>query len=265
MGTNIGSENITSPTCADDLALLEKNTTNLQSLASKVYNHSSKDRFKINSQESEIVSINMKKEQDKEPQIKLGDIKIQNVEQSKHLGIERNRKNTPDTEARIKTGRQTVYALMGAGMHGCNGISSIISFSMWTTFVTPRILHGIEMLDIRQKDLHSLETFQRKCLKQIQGLPVNTASAAVYFLLGAFPIEGLIDQRFLSTFGNILQNKTSLEFRLAKRQLLHKNQDSNSWFIKIVEILQKYNIENPFDLLETPPKKSTGKETTKRK
>ena len=265
MGTNIGSENITSPTCADDLALLEKNTTNLQSLASNVYNHSCKDRFKINAQKSEIVSINMKKEQDKEPQIKLGDNNIQNVEQSKHLGIERNRKNTPDTEARIKTGRQTVYALMGAGMHGCNGISPIISFSMWTTFVTPRILHGIEMLDIRQKDLHSLETFQRKCLKQIQGLPVNTASAAVYFLLGAFPIEGLIDQRFLSTFGNILQNQTSLEFRLAKRQLLHKNQDSNSWFIKIAEILQKYNLENPFDLLENPPKKEHWKRNYKKK
>ena len=154
---------------------------------------------------------------------------------------------------------------MGAGMHGCNGISPIISFSMWTTFVTPRILHGIEMLDIRQKDLQSLETFQRKCLKQIQGLPVNTASAAVYFLLGAFPIEGLIHQRFLSTFGNILQKKTSLEFRLAKRQLLHKNQDSNSWFIKIAEILQKYNLETRSTCLKTRQKKSTGKETTKRK
>ena len=130
-------------------------------------------------------------------------------------------------------------------------------------FRYPRILHGIEMLDIRQKDLHSLETFQRKCLKQIQGLPVNTASAAVYFLLGAFPIEGLIDQRFFSTFGNILQNKTSLEFRLAKRQLLHKNQDSNSWFIKIAEILQKYNLENPFDLLENPPKRALEKKLQK--
>ena len=97
MGTNIGSENITSPTCADDLALLENNKTNLQSLASNVYNHSCKDRFKINAQKSEIVAINMKKDQEKEPKIMLGDNNIQNVEQSKHLGIERNRQNTPDT------------------------------------------------------------------------------------------------------------------------------------------------------------------------
>ena len=265
MGTNIGSENIKSPTCADDLALLEQNKTNLQSLASNVYNHSCKDRFKINAQKSEIVAINMKTGEDKEPQILLGDNNIQTVTQSKHLGIERNTRNIPDTEARIKTGRQTVYALMGAGMHGCNGISPIITFSMWTTFVTPRILHGIEMLDIRQKDLQLLERFQRKCLKQLQGLPTSTASAAVYYLLGAFPVEGLIDQRFLSTFGNILQNNTSLEFKLAKRQLLHKDENSNSWFIKILEILSKYDLPNPLELLEHPPKKEHWKRTYKKK
>ena len=66
------------------------------------------------------------------------------------------------------------------------------------------------MLDIRQKDLQLLERSKRKCLKQIQDLPVNTASTAVYFLLGVYSVEGLIDQRFLSTFGNIRQNLSNL-------------------------------------------------------
>ena len=48
LGINIGTENITSPTCADDLALLEQQPARLQSLATAVYNHSCKDRFKIN-------------------------------------------------------------------------------------------------------------------------------------------------------------------------------------------------------------------------
>ena len=201
----------------------------------------------------------MKTGEDKEPQILLGDNNIQTVTQSKHIGIERNTRNIPDTKARTKTGRQTVYVLMGAGMYGCNGISPIITSSMWTTFVIPRVLHGIEMLDIRRKDLQSLERFQRKCLKQLQGLPTSTASAAVYYLLGAFPVEWFIDQRFLSTFGNILQNNTSLELNLAKRQLLHKNENPNSWFIKILEILTNYNLPNPLELLEHPPKKEHWK------
>ena len=69
LGVNIGTENITSPTCADDLALLEQQPARLQSLATAVYNHSCKDRFKINGQKSEIVPINIKaSQQQKDPQ-----------------------------------------------------------------------------------------------------------------------------------------------------------------------------------------------------
>ena len=260
LGINIGTENITSPTCADDLALLEQQPARLQSLATAVYNHSCKDRFKINGQKSEIVPINIKaSQQQKDPKILLGNAELQCTTQTKHLGIERNTNNTPDVSARIKLGRQTTYALMGAGMHGCNGLSPVISYSMWTTFVIPRILHGLEMLDVRKKDLQALETFQRKTLKHLQGLPQNTATAAVYHLLGAIPVEGLLDQRFLSTFGNILQNENSTEFRLAKRQLLHKDETSYSWFIKMEGILEKYNLPHPLELLENPPKKEAWK------
>ena len=211
-------------------------------------------------QKSEIVPINIKaSQQQKDPKISLGNAELQCTTQTKHLGIERNSNNTPDVSARIKLGRQTTYALMGAGMHGCNGLSPVISYSMWTTFVIPRILHGLEMLDVRKKDLQALETFQRKTLKHLQGLPQNTATAAVYHLLGAIPVEGLLDQRLLSTFGNILLNENSTEFRLAKRQLLHKDETSYSWFIKMEEILEKYNLPHPLELLENPPKKEAWK------
>ena len=264
LGVNIGTENITSPTCADDLALLEQQPARLQSLATAVYNHSCKDRFKINGQKSEIVPINIKaSQQQNDPKILLGNAVIQCTTQTKHLGIERNTNNTPDINARIKLGRQTTYALMGAGMHGCNGLSPVITYSMWTTFVIPRILHGLEMLDVRKKDLQALESFQRKTLKQLQGLPQNTATTAVYQLLGAIPVEGLLDQRFLCTFGNILQNENSTEFRLAKRQLLHKDENSHSWFTKLKEILEKYQLPHPLELLEKPPKKETWKNTYK--
>ncbi|KAK3098341.1 hypothetical protein FSP39_018607 [Pinctada imbricata] len=193
----------------------------------------------------------------------MGEGQIKQVTETKHLGIERNESNTPNTQERIKTTRKTLYSLLGAGLHGCNGISPIISFNMWTTYVTPRMLHGIEMLHIRKKDANDLEMYQRKTLKQIQGLPQNCATAAAYLLLGAIPVEGLIDMRHLSTFGNILQNPESLEFRLAKRQLLCKEQDSNSWFITMAEIMEKYNLAHPLDYLEKPPKKEKWKKEYK--
>ena len=131
------------------------------------------------------------------------------------MGIERNTNNKPDINARIKLGRQTTYALMEAGMHGCNGLSPVITYRIWTTFVIPGILHGLAMLDVRKKSTGS-RIIPEKTLKQMQGLPQNTATTAVYQLLGAIPVEGLLEQRFLSTFGNILQNENSTEFHLAK-------------------------------------------------
>ena len=207
-----------------------------------------------------IVPINIKaSQQQKDPKILLGNAKIQCTTQTKHLGIERNTNNTPDINARIKLGRQTNYALMGAGMHGCNGLSLVITYSMWTTFVIPTILHGLEMLDVRKKDLQALESFQRKTLKQLQGLPQNTATTAVYQLLGAIPVEGLLDQRFLSTFGNILQNENSTEFRFAKRQLLRKDENSHSWFTKLRRNSGKISTSAPFRTSGKAIKKKPGK------
>ena len=141
-------------------------------------------------------------------------------------------------------------------MHGTNGLSPIITFSMWTTYVIPRMLHGIEMLTIRKGDINSLEIFQRKTLKQLQGLPKNASTAAVYLLVGAIPVEGLIHLRFLSTFGNIIQNTDTLEYRVAKRQLICKNGNTHSWFSTLTQIHEKYELPSPNTILETPPKKN---------
>ena len=126
---------------------------------------------------------------------------------AKHLGIERNPNNTPDVYSRIQTARKTVYALLGSGLHGKNGISPIISFHMWSTLVIPRLLHGIELLNIRKTDIDTLERYQRKFLKQIQTLPERTASVAVLTLLGAKTIEAQIDTRIITTFLKIAKEK----------------------------------------------------------
>ncbi|KAK3108897.1 hypothetical protein FSP39_018158 [Pinctada imbricata] len=189
IGTYIGNENVTSPTCADDLALLHRETTNLQALTTIVHNKTCKDRFTINPSKSELVCIKNSKRTTAtigDVNITMGEGQIKQVTETKHLGIERNESNTPNTQERIKTARKTVYSLLGAGLHGCNGISPIISFNMWTTYVTPRMLHGIEMLHIRKKDANDLEMYQRKTLKQFQGLPQNCATADCISATGSY-------------------------------------------------------------------------------
>ena len=44
----------------------------------------------------------------------------------KHLGIERQKNNRPDIEKRISIARDIMYSLIGAGLHGFDGINPLI-------------------------------------------------------------------------------------------------------------------------------------------
>ena len=46
-----------------------------------------------------------------------------------------------------------MYSLMGAGLHGINGINPLIAWKLWRTFVVPRMLYGIETLEITTTDM----------------------------------------------------------------------------------------------------------------
>ncbi|XP_062585188.1 uncharacterized protein LOC134246859 [Saccostrea cucullata] len=249
-GVKIGTLDITAPTCADDIALLTKNQRDAQILTNLVNTASNKDRFTINSAKCEILTFKThQKKYQQEIEVKLGNETINHVSSLKHLGIERNSTNTPDVSQRIETARRTLYALLGSGMHGKNGLSPVITLNMWTTFVIPRLLHGIELLNIRKIDLEKLEKYQRKVLKQLQSLPDRTASIATLSLIGAKTIEAHIDARIITTFLNIAKDPATIEHQMAVRQLLTKSDNSACWFIRAKSTLEKYDLPDPLYLL----------------
>ena len=73
---------------------------------------------------------------------------------------------------------------MGAGCHGKTGVSQSVKAHLWSTFVVPRFIYGLETLPLTKKDETTLETFQTAILRQIQHLPERTSSTAVKALLG---------------------------------------------------------------------------------
>ena len=99
-----------------------------------------------------------------------------------------------------------------------------------------------------------LEKFNKEFLKMILSLPVTTADPAVYIISGTLPIEGIVHKRVLTFYGNICRlPKTSVEHQLAVRQLSVKPYDSHSWFIAVKEIFMKYDLPDPYEMLNSPP------------
>ena len=145
-----------------------------------------------------------------------------------------------------------MYSLMGAGLHGINGINPLIAWKLWRTFVVPRMLYGIETLKITTTDIYKLEQFQKKILKQFLGLPQQTADPAIYILLAAQCIEQIIHKANIGLFLRILKDLDSVEYQLTIRQLAVKDCDSNSWFITVNEILLSYELPSSHKILLSP-------------
>ena len=90
---------------------------------------------------------------------------------------------------------------------------------------------------LKKKDIENQEKFQRKYLKQIHGLPDNASSSACMVLLGILPLEAVLHKTLLNMFVNITKNPKSVEFEIAKRQLVIRESSQKSMFTHIQGIL----------------------------
>ena len=108
-------------------------------------------------------------------------------------------------------------------------------------------------------DEQELLSFERRLLKQIQGLTDRCPTIAVYSLLGAIPITTQIEKNILTTFYSIAANKEFVEHEIARRRLAIKDQNSNSCFTHIRKLPQKYSLPTAYDLMERPPTKGKWK------
>ena len=105
-------------------------------------------------------------------------------------------------------------------------------------------------LYLRKTDFETLEKFQRKSLKQIQGLPDKAPNVVVLALLGILPVRATIHKNSLNLFMNMTRDKSSIEYQIAERQLAMKDSDEKSWFNYIKSILDLYDMPSVYTLLQ---------------
>ena len=255
----VGTINISAPTCADDMAILATQPEDMQAAIDLVETYAGEHHYGINPSKSATLAYNTQLQ----PSFIMENNEIPYSIEYTHLGVVRNQTNQLNTDERIQLARRTLYALMGAGVHGKDGLSPQISHHIWSTYVIPRMLYGLEVSIYKNSDLLKLDAFQRKTLRQLQFLPEKPAPAnqAVYGLLGAKPIKAVVEQSTLIHFGNILRSEESIELELAYRQLAIKTDKSKSWFIHVKQLLTKYGLPSPYELLISPPEKSQWKST----
>ncbi|CAG2228458.1 unnamed protein product [Mytilus edulis] len=186
---------------------------------------------------------------------------------SEHLGIKRTdgKEHNFNIKERIQTARRTKYALMGSGVHGTNGLNPAISYQIYKTYVIPRLTYGLEVLPLTKSNIEELEIFHRKNLRHLQSLPERTSNAVVLLLLGALPIEAEIHKRHLSLLYSILSCDNSKIKDVMIRQIATNYDNKKSFFSRILNILEMYDLPSINYLQKNLPKRDIWKEEIKKK
>ena len=89
------------------------------------------------------------------------DVKV--VDECVHLGIHKDSKSrsghTKTVDEHIQFARRCAYSLMGAGLHGQNGVNSMVSHTMWNIFILPCLLYGLSILTKIKTEISKISHF----------------------------------------------------------------------------------------------------------
>ena len=241
IGLHLGPIFIGSPTCADDQLLLADSSSDLQVMITACNDYANSHQYTLHPEKSTVTTI-LSNKGSSAPKWTIGENPMPYSPNFTHLGLQWSEgKLGPDIDTRINTARRTLYALMGTGVHGQNGLSPAVSSHIIKIYVTPRLLYGLEATVMTKKQRDELGAYHRNLLRTIQGLPKSTASEGIYLLIGELPIEAELDIRILKLFSAICraESNTTLK-RMAHRQLAMANK--HSWFHQVLRLCEQYGI-----------------------
>ena len=195
----IGSTYVPHVTVAGDLALLLRKKPYIQVMIWDAGKNANRERYFIHplKSSSRMYCSGRNKEC---ANFTLADQAVTSENSTVHLGIKRDVSGKVNVEENVSLGRRTVYSLIGAGFHSVNGLQSSQNAHLWSTFIVPRILNGLEAVLLNGKEFECLEKFQRQSLRQIQGFPDKTPNGITLALLGILPLETVIHKNAFNLF-----------------------------------------------------------------
>ena len=179
LGFEVGTIDVSAPTCADDISLIGRDPVALQAMLNLAIHDAHRERYEFSATKSKVMVINSKTKSPLWESLSLWEIdgrKLEVSDQETHLGIQRlnNGKATKSVEHNIQKARRASYALVGVGMHGVNGLHVRVNLHLWNCYVMPRLTYGLEVLALTETNINDLDAYQRQTFRRLLHLPPGT-------------------------------------------------------------------------------------------
>ena len=113
------------------------------------------------------------------------------IYRSLYNGWFRNGTPVPVKDAMVHLGvkRDISDPMIGVGLREYSGLPVPTCVSLYSAYIVPKALYGLEAIRITDSAKTKLVTFHRSALRSILGLPNWTAVPALHLLSGQLPIE----------------------------------------------------------------------------
>lgn len=169
IGIQIGNFYIGSPTCADDQLLIPDNSADMKAMIQSCNKYLRKHQYTLHPEKSSITVLRRKVR----AQTPKTGSSTRKIWPRPHPLPTYDWTGTLKSSAQtwIKLATRTTYALMGAGLHGQNGLGPAISTHIITKYVIPRLLYGLEATVLLKKQREDITSYYNNLLRRIQGLP----------------------------------------------------------------------------------------------
>lgn len=250
LGACVYNTHVSSPTVADDMALVSFSRSGLEQLLDICYTYACKWRYFYNADKCAVVTFNKMHEAELEEPFIFGNDVIRETDDQVHLGVRL--ENTLSCkkqmyEAGIKL-RGTFMNLFQNGIKSEN-VSPKVLRTIYMSEVIPKVLYGCEhWTSYSKQDILTLQTAHLYCIKFMQRLSKYSCSEYAMVTVDIPPIEVLIDKRKLLMLGRLCH--LPCEF-IAKEifvnRLISYRANQRGFIPDIFRILMKYNMKHSID------------------
>ena len=186
----------------------------------------------------------------KEIEWKIGEMAIQECSSYKYLGdvISNNGKNRRNLEMRKeKINASTITINTIAESEILSKIESRVLLELPDKVNLPGLLINRESWSLNKSEKYELERIEIQALKYLFDLPIHTPSPALIYTFGALYTSLRVEQSQLHYLHKILLREQSHWTKQTLENLKAKNA---GWYKKILEILNKYELETDFQRIK---------------
>ena len=204
----------------------------------------------------------------------MNDLKISLSQDAEHVGILRSSTPgcMPAVLSRMTAHTRAIYSVLPAGLGRGHSGNCAAALRVEKLYGLPVLLSGLAALVLSKVEQESIDHHHKIQVERLQRLYPGTPEPVVYFLAGTLPASAVLHLRQLSLLGMIGRLGPESILHRHGRQILartppestaHLNTSSQSWFVQVRQLTERYKLPDPLLILASPPSKEAWKKLTK--